>query len=153
FVDPYFRRAQPDQIVVILKAREPARILVAIGKDARWHLEYKRRWVTQYNFYLRDREWGRMFVRICPYFPFSARLCLNQHHWLAQQLTAEAIRFRQCANAFLQCRDASRLQTLADSLTPHQIERCATKWLRALVPFFTPTERRVSAHRLFFAQV
>ena len=35
FVAPYFRRAQPDQIVVILKAREPARILVAIGKDDR----------------------------------------------------------------------------------------------------------------------
>lgn len=39
FVTPYFRRAQPDQIVVILKAREPARILAAIGKDDRWHLE------------------------------------------------------------------------------------------------------------------
>jgi hypothetical protein len=32
FVEPYFRRAQPDHVVVILKAREPARILVAIGK-------------------------------------------------------------------------------------------------------------------------
>ena len=153
FVEPFFHRAQPDQIVVILKAREPARILVAIGKDDRWHLEYKRRWVTQYNFYLRDRDWGRMFVRVCPYFPFSARLCLNQHQWLAQRLEAEAIRFRQCSNAFLQCSDPARLQTLADSLTPRDLDRCATKWLRALVPFFTPTERRVCTHRLFFAQV
>src|SRR5215207_1084426 len=30
FVDRYFRRAAPDQIVVILTAREPARILIAI---------------------------------------------------------------------------------------------------------------------------
>jgi hypothetical protein len=153
FVEPYFRHARPDQIVVILKAREPARILVAIGKDDRWHLEYKRRWVTQYNFYLRDRDWGRMFVRICPYFPFSARLCLNQHHWLAQRLEAEGSRFRRCSNAFLQCSNPIRLQTLADSLTPRDLERCATKWLRALVPFFTPTERHVCNHRLFFAQV
>jgi hypothetical protein len=77
FVDAFFRRAQPDQIVVILKAREPARILIAIGKDDRWHLKYDRRWVDQYNFYLLDRDWGRMFVRLCPYFPFSARVCLN----------------------------------------------------------------------------
>ena len=35
FVDPYFRRAELDQIVVILKAREPARYLVATGKDDR----------------------------------------------------------------------------------------------------------------------
>jgi hypothetical protein len=39
FVEPYFRHAQPDHVVVILKAREPARILTAIGnkKDNRWH--------------------------------------------------------------------------------------------------------------------
>ena len=35
FVEPYFRRAEPDQVVVILKAREPARILIAIGHDDR----------------------------------------------------------------------------------------------------------------------
>jgi hypothetical protein len=153
FIDPYFRRAEPDQVVVILKAREPARILVAIGKDDRWHLEYKRRWPDQYSFYLLDREWGRMFVRVCPYFPFSARVCLNQHHWLANRLRAEGIRFRQCGNAFLACSDPTRLQQVADSLTTGDLERCARKWLRALVPFFTPTERRVCAHRLFFAQV
>jgi len=153
FVAPYFRRAEADHVVVILKAREPARILVAIGQDDRWHLEYKRRWVVQYNFYLLDREWGRMFVRVCPYFPFSARLCLNQHHWLARRLEAEGIAVRQAGNMFLTCSDPTRLQTLADSLTPHDLERCGQKWLRAFVPFFTPTERRVCAHRLFFAQV
>jgi hypothetical protein len=63
FVERSFRHAQSDQIVVIFKAREPARILVAIGKDDRWHLEYKRRWVIQYTFYLVDPGWGRMFVR------------------------------------------------------------------------------------------
>ena len=31
FVEPYFRGAQPDQVVVVVKAREPARIMTAIG--------------------------------------------------------------------------------------------------------------------------
>ena len=31
FVDPYFKRARPDAVVVILKAREPARIMTAVG--------------------------------------------------------------------------------------------------------------------------
>jgi hypothetical protein len=154
FVERYFRRAEADQVVVILKAREPARILIAIGKDDRWHLEYAWRWVNQYNFYLLDREWGRLFVRVCPYFPFSARVCLNQHHWLANRLVAEDIAFRQCSNAFLTCSDPARLQQLADSLTPHQLARCAQKWLRAFTPFFTPTERRAEAwHQLFLSQV
>ena len=34
FVDPYFKHAKNDAVVVILKAREPARIMMAIGKDA-----------------------------------------------------------------------------------------------------------------------
>ena len=155
FVEPYFRRAEPDHVVVVLKAREPARILVAIGKDDRWHLEYKRRWVDQYNFYLLDRDWGRMFVRVCPYFPFSARICLNQHHWLANRLRAEGVAFRQCGNAFLTCGDPDRLQQLADALTPRDLDRCAQRWLRTLTPFFTPSERRLAGcqHRLFFAQV
>ena len=105
FVEPYFRRATPDQVAVIVKGREPARILIAIGKEDRWHLQYARRWVIQYNFYLNDADWGRMFVRLCPYFPFSARVCLNQHHWLATRMEAEGLRFRQASNAFLTCSD------------------------------------------------
>jgi hypothetical protein len=41
---------------------------------------------VQYNFYINDERWGRMFVRMCPYLPFSARVCLNQHHWLAVRM-------------------------------------------------------------------
>jgi hypothetical protein len=97
FVEPYFRHARPDQLVVILKAREPARILTAIGnkKDNRWHLQLAQRWVVQYNFYVNDRHWGRMFVRLSPYFPFSARVCLNHHHWLARRMQQENIDFQQ----------------------------------------------------------
>ena len=41
FVDPYFNRAKPDEVVVILKAREPARIMTAVGDNNtnRWHLQ------------------------------------------------------------------------------------------------------------------
>ena len=155
FVAPFFRRAQPDQIVVTLKARETARILTSVGSDNRWHLELKQRWVEQYNFYLQDARWGRMFVRVCPYFPFSARLCLNQHHWLALRLHEQGIRFRQCGNAFLSCSDPQALQELADSLTARDLVQCGQKWLTYLTPFFTEKERKQAGcqHRLFFSQV
>ena len=156
FVDRFFRRAKPDEVVVILKAREPARIMTAIGTptDNRWHLQFAQRWVVHYNIYLNDRRWGRLFVRVCPYFPFSARVCLNQHHWLANRLRDEGIAFRQCKNAFLQCSDPDRLQALADSLTAHDLITCGQKWLRAFTPFFTAEERRDAGcqHRLFVAQ-
>jgi len=43
-------------VVAILKAREPARILMANGSkdDESPYLELKQRWVNQYNFYLND---------------------------------------------------------------------------------------------------
>jgi hypothetical protein len=156
-LDAYFRKAKPNQVVAILKAREPARILVAIGSkdNDSPHLEYKQRWVNQFNFYLQDARWGRMFVRMCPYFPFSARVCLNQHHWLALRMTEEGIDFQQSTNAFLQCSNPARLQELADSLTARDLLQCGQKWLAAFTPFITDKERKQAGcqHRLFFAQV
>jgi hypothetical protein len=157
FVDPYFQRAKPDSVVVILKAREPARIMIAIGDKLtnRWHLQIANRWVIQYNFYINDRNWGRMFVRMCPYLPFSARICLNQHHWLANRLRESGIRFKQLVNAFLKCTAPDRLQALANSLVPRDLLTCGQKWLAHLTPFFSAREREEAGcrHRLFFSQV
>jgi len=156
-LDPYFQNPKPDQVLAIVKAREPARILVAIGdkNNDSPHLEYKQRWVNQFNFYLNDSRWGRMFVRMCPYFPFSARVCLNQHHWLAIRMQEEGIDFQQCTNAFLKCANPARLQELADSLTTQDLLRCGQKWLATFTPFISDRERKHAGcqHRLFFAQV
>src|SRR5579872_2918767 len=155
FVEPYFRNAQPDQVVLIIKGREPANIMTSVGKDDKWHLQTKFRWVDQYNFYLQDAQWGPMFVRVCPYFPFSTRICLNQHYWIAQKLKKAGIRFLQTGNAFRQCSDPEALQKIADSLTADDILGCAHKWIHRLIPFFQAQERREAGcwHQLFFAQV
>jgi hypothetical protein len=155
FVDRYFRGAKPDEVVVILKAREPARIMIAIGSEERWHLQLAQRWIVQYNFYINDQRWGRMFVRMSPYLPFSARVCLNQHYWLAKRMSEEGIDFKQCSNAFLQCRQPQKLQELAESLTAHDLLSCGQKWLTYLTPFFRASERSTAGcqHRLFFSQV
>ncbi len=157
FVEPYFKKAKPDQVVAIVRAREPARIMTAIGtpKENRWHLQMAQRWVVQYNFYVNDARWGRMFVRMCPYFPFSARVCLNQHHWLANRMREENISFDKRSNAFLKCGNFDRLQELADSLTARDLLTCGQKWLTTFTPFFNERERKQAGcqHRLFFAQV
>jgi hypothetical protein len=92
---------------------------------------------------------------MCPYFPFSARVCLNQHHWLAIRMKEEGIDFQQTTNAFLRCGDPRRLQELADSLTTQHLLQCGLKWLAAFTPFFNDHERRQCGcqHQLFFSQV
>jgi hypothetical protein len=154
FVEPYFQNAQPDQVVLIIKAREPANIMTSVGAGDRWHLETKYRWVDQYNFYLNDAVWGPMFVRVCPYFPFSTRICMNQHYWLANKMRDAGIRFQQAGNCFRQCSDPEALQKLADSLTANDVLHCGHKWINRLIPFFRAQERREAGcwHQLFFAQ-
>jgi hypothetical protein len=155
FVNPYFEKAQPDQVVVVIQAREPAGIMTAIGAGQKWHLETKYRWVKQYNFYIQDAEWGQVFVRVCPYFPFSTRICLNQHHWLAEKMKRAGIHFTQSGNAFRSCSDPAALQEMADSLTAKDLLRCGHKWINRLIPFFRSSERREHGcwHQWFFAQV
>jgi hypothetical protein len=96
-----------------------------------------------------------MFVRICPHFPFSAPICLNQHHWLANRMRENSIQLKQYSNAFLKCAAPDRLQQLADSLTPRDLVSCSQKWLAQLTPFFSAREREQAGcqHRLFFSQV
>jgi hypothetical protein len=97
-----------------------------------------------------------MFLRICPYFPFNARICVNQHEWLARRLQAEGISFRKTANAFVQCADPERLQQLADGLRPADLEVPLQNWLRQLVPFYASADpQRVvdCVYRLFSSQI
>jgi hypothetical protein len=158
WVEPFYQRfGSRFGIVVILKSRENARIAVSYPTARGGNrIEVYTRFVWQYYFYLRDQDWGRMFLRICPYFPFNARVCLNQHEWLARRLREEGIFFRKAANAFVQCSEPDRLQQLADSLSPSDLEVPIQRWFRELVPFYASTDpNRISdcVYRLFCSQV
>jgi len=158
WVEPFYQRfGSRFGIAVILKSRENARIAVSYPTARGGNrIEVYTRFVWQYYFYLRDQDWGRMFLRICPYFPFNARVCLNQHEWLARRLQEEGIFFRKAANAFVQCSEPERLQQLADSLTPSDLEVPIQRWFRELVPFYASSDpNRISdcVYRLFCSQV
>jgi hypothetical protein len=158
WVEPFYQRfGTRFGIVLILKSRENARVAVSYPTSSGGNrIEVLTRFVWQYYFYLRDQQWGRMFVRVSTYFPFNARVCVNQHEWLARRLQAESIPFRKAANAFVQCSDPERLQQLADGLTPTDLEVPVHRWLRELVPFYAsadPNHASESMYRLFASQV
>src|SRR5258708_32655206 len=95
-----------------------------------------------------------MFGPACPSLPFSARICLNQHHWLANRMREQGIGFKQTANAFLKCAVPERLQELANSLTPRDLVTCGQKRLAHRTPFFTAKRRghAASKHRAQYYQ-
>src|SRR5579859_5801033 len=158
WVEPFYKSfGRRFGIVVILKSRENARVAVSYATPSGGNrIEVCTRFVWQYYFYLRDQDWGRMFLRISTYFPFNARVCVNQHEWLARRLDHEGVHFGKAANAIVQCADPERLQRLADSLSPADLEVPVQHWLRELVPFYASSDpNRISdcVYRLFGSQV
>ena len=138
-------------VAVILKARESARVIVS---DKSGHLDPAYRHVALYNIYLHDPQCGRLFVRLCPYFPFNVQVCLNGHEWLAQQLAREGIGFRKVDNAFLDCDDPRRLQELADAFGPDDISQLVDRVLSQWFHYFTPEEREQGfRHQAYMAQL
>jgi hypothetical protein len=154
WVEPYYRRlGEQPGVAVILKCREAARVAVSDPKRG-CHIDFTSRFVNLYYFYIQDAQLGRLFVRLCPYFPFNARVCLNGHEWLARQLAAAGIAFRKDDNAFVACDDLDRLQELADTFSPQQVMAGVEPWLARWLPYFSAEERaRGYRHRLFMAQV
>jgi hypothetical protein len=153
WVEPYFQqRGRQAGLAVILKCRERARV-AACYPSRGFLIEPAWRYVNLYYFYLQDEQLGRMFLRVCPYFPFDVQVYLNSHEWLTQQLRAEGIAFRKHDNAFLDCANPERLQQLADSFGPEHLIAGVEPWLRRLIPFFTAEEWAEGyRHRLFVAQ-
>ena len=153
WVEPYYRPlGDRPGVAVILKCRERARVATCYpSRD--YHIEPAWRYVNLYYFYLQDAQLGRFFLRLCPYFPFDAQVCLNGHEWLAQQLRAEGIAFRKRDNAFLACDNPARLQELADAFGPEHLGAAIEPWLTRWLPYFTAEERAQGyRHQLFVAQ-
>jgi hypothetical protein len=141
WVEPFFRQlGEGHGLAAILKCRERARVAVCYPKRG-YHIEPDWRFVNLYYFYLHDATLGRLFVRVCPYFPFDIQVCLNGHEYLTQQLSAEGIAFRKHDNAFLECANPTRLQELADAFGPETIRAAVEPHLAQLVPYFSADER------------
>ena len=74
--------------------------------------------------------------------PWGLKLYLNGHEWLKRQSTKEGIGFESLDNGFFSCQNPQRLQALADSLGPQQIERFLKKWLDRLPMPLSAQDRR-----------
>src|SRR5581483_11995338 len=98
--------------------------------------------VNQYYIYAVDADFGPFFLKVCSYFPYNAKLCLNGHEYLKRQLHKEGIAFEALDNGILSCAAPGRLQALCDGLTAPLIDGLLRKWLARLPHPFTPEDRQ-----------
>ena len=98
--------------------------------------------VNHYYFYILDRDFGPLFIKFCSYFPYNAKVCLNGHEWLKQQLKAREIAFESLDNGILSCVAPEKAQKLCDQFGASKIETVFRKWLGRLPHPFTAGDRK-----------
>lgn len=88
--------------------------------------------VNHFYFYCLDDDFGPFFLKVCTYFPYNAKLCLNGHEYLKRQLTKEQIAFEELDNGVLSCANPKRMQEIADGLSDTKIAALLAKWQKIL---------------------
>jgi hypothetical protein len=137
------QRAVRDGIVFIGVAQEKAQAFQGRKIDGQFQFDRdKTVYVNHYYFYIDDKEFGPLFVKVCSYAPWSIKLCLNGHEWAKRQLDKRGIRYEALDNGFLSCSQPTKLQEICDSLGPEDIDRVFRKWLGRIPLPLDPEDRR-----------
>ena len=106
------------------------------GKSYPWLIK-STAMVNQYYFYCVDQDFGPFFLKLCSYFPYNGKVCLNGHEYLKRQLAREGIVYEALDNGLLSCAAPERAQQICDELTAEKIQTFVRKWLRRLPHPFT----------------
>jgi hypothetical protein len=98
--------------------------------------------VNQFYFYCVDRDFGPFFLKFSSYFPYHAKLCLNNHEYAKRQLDRAGIAHEALDNGFLSCADPARLQAICDGLSADKIDGLLHKWLARLPHPFSSADQK-----------
>jgi hypothetical protein len=98
--------------------------------------------VNHFYVYCMDEDFGPLFLKFCTYFPYNAKLCLNGHEYVKQQLAKRGIRHEGLDNGILSCADPKRVQALCDGLSAEKIDGLLRKWFRKLPHPFSAKDRQ-----------
>ena len=141
------RFTKGEGVVFVGKAQEKTKVfrterrVTKAGKKYPWIVE-STGVVNHFYFYCVDEDFGPFFLKLCTFFPYNAKLCINGHEYAKRQLAKEGIAFEALDNGILSCADPKRLQEICDGLDAAKIDALLRKWL-AIVPHpFTPTDRQ-----------
>ena len=98
--------------------------------------------VNHFYIYAVDEDFGPFFLKLCSYFPYNAKLCVNGNEWAKRQAAKAGIGFEALDNGFAACENPARVQRICDRLDAARIDRLARKWLKILPHPFTSGDRR-----------
>lgn len=97
--------------------------------------------VNQFYFYGTDDDFGPFFFKYGTYFPYTAKCCLNAHHWAQRQAAKAGIGFAALDNGFAACDDPAALQAICSSFGPDHVRAFVAKWQARLPRPLTDADR------------
>ena len=127
-------RRHPEGLLAVLCVQETCRTVKLLHARRRPWLRFARRPQRVLYYYFLDPEFGRMYVRLQTWFPFTVQVYVNGHEWLARQMLRRRLGFVQQENAFLQLDDAAKAQQLADRFPALRWQTQLGRWARLVNP-------------------
>jgi hypothetical protein len=109
--------------------------------------------VNHFYFYCVDRDFGPFFLKFCTYFPYNAKLCLNGHEYLKQQLNNRGIGYEALDNGILSCADpgASR-PSVTDYQRRRSMDCCGSGSANYRIPSLPKIAKPVTVTRFRFCK-
>jgi hypothetical protein len=136
---PHFQRAQREGcygVVLIGASQENANVFGPPAKSqrpaGRFAAHRNVAFVKYFYVYIRDKDFGPTFIRFCTYAPFSLRVCLNGHQWLAQRLRLSGHDLQQLDNGIAWVDNPEAPRRLCRRLSPAHIQRFFDRWISFL---------------------
>ncbi len=126
------------------------------GSEGHPHFEFgwQSRVPNHEYFSVRDREWGRAFVKCCCYAPSPRWLCLNGHEWAKRQAEQAGLASRPLDNGLGSCADADALAAICARLSSRDVWSFFRRWQRILPgPFTSADQERGYRSQLAFRQL
>ena len=85
-------------------------------------------------YYLMDKEFGMMHIRVQTYLPFTVQVYVNGHEWLARKMPLQGIEYVRQDNCFTWISDVAKAQELCDKFQQLKWPRILSKLTREVSP-------------------
>lgn len=128
------QRQNPDGLIAVLCCQETCRSVKLRYAKTRPRLEFTYRPQRVLYYYFNDIEFGRMYVRLQTWFPFTVQIYVNGHNWLQREFVKHHIGFVQEDNCFTQLDDPEQAQRLANRFPHLAWVRRLNDWVRKVTP-------------------
>jgi hypothetical protein len=124
-------------LICVLSCVEPCQTF-AIRKDRTTkhiHLVPAKRKCSHLYFYLLDREFGFMHIRLQTWLPLTMQVCLNGREYLARRMDRAGIGYERRGNCFARIDALASAQRMLDDLVGRKWSGVLNRWARRVNPW------------------